>query len=246
MEKKMRRHGLKLGATIAAVATAFAMASATIAHADTFTIESLGQNLNAAPTGSAIFTFQSDTAGTAPTVENSTGAMGVTATFTGGNATVEDTSLANVYLAPQGDTASLASGGNNYLAVAYPNSAGTETIAFNKGFTEVGLYIGSIDTYNSITFLGTGGTIITGSQILAVTGGTSGDNANSDYVEFVDTTLGADITGVQFTTPEAAFEIDNLSVANGIPEPSTWTMILIGFGLVGLQLRRRRVVEINC
>jgi hypothetical protein len=48
------------------------------------------------------------------------------------------------------------------------------------------------------------------------------------------------------TTTQAAFEVDNLSVANGVPEPATWAMMLIGFGLVGLQLRRRTVKEVTC
>jgi hypothetical protein len=45
-----------------------------------------------------------------------------------------------------------------------------------------------------------------------------------------------DLTGVQFgraaTSPVAA-----------IPEPGTWAMLIAGFGLVGLALRRRREIE---
>jgi len=33
---------------------------------------------------------------------------------------------------------------------------------------------------------------------------------------------------------------------SAVPEPATWGMMLIGFGLVGLQLRRRTVKEVTC
>jgi hypothetical protein len=112
------------------------------------------------------------------------------------------------------------------------------------------MYIGSIDTWNTITFLGTSGTIatVTGTQLLDQFYGntsSSGTGGNSQYVEFTDVT-GQDITGITLTTTQAAFEVDNLSVANGVPEPATWAMMLIGFGLVGLQLRRRTVKEVTC
>lgn len=36
----------------------------------------------------------------------------------------------------------------------------------------------------------------------------------------------------------AAFLIDSIAVA--APEPATWLMMILGFGLVGSQLRRRK------
>jgi hypothetical protein len=40
--------------------------------------------------------------------------------------------------------------------------------------------------------------------------------------------------------------LDNVTLASGVPEPSTWAMMLIGFAGVGLQLRRRqRVISVT-
>jgi hypothetical protein len=36
------------------------------------------------------------------------------------------------------------------------------------------------------------------------------------------------------------FAIDNLSFASGVPEPSTWAMLFLGFGAIGLMMRRRQ------
>jgi hypothetical protein len=36
--------------------------------------------------------------------------------------------------------------------------------------------------------------------------------------------------------------IDNLTFRAGVPEPSTWAMMLLGFGAAGLAFRRRRVM----
>ena len=36
------------------------------------------------------------------------------------------------------------------------------------------------------------------------------------------------------------FAIDNLSFASAVPEPSTWAMLFLGFGAIGLMMRRRQ------
>jgi hypothetical protein len=254
-EFKMGRHSLKLGTMVAAAAL---LAVVSNAHADTITFTSLGQNLGAAPAGSSVFTF--DQAGqTAPTTngaavapEASVTVGSVTAAFTAVQGGVANGSVANTNSAPQTGASTFDT--TNYMTVAANSQAGgTETITFTSGgpFTNVGMYIGSIDTWNTITFLGAGNTTIatvTGTQLLdGLDGSTasSGQGSNSTYVEFTDVT-GKDITGIELSTTQAAFEVDNLSVANGVPEPATWAMMLIGFGLVGLQLRRRTVKEVTC
>jgi hypothetical protein len=50
-----------------------------------------------------------------------------------------------------------------------------------------------------------------------------------------------------FTTGNGTFDFTSVSnttfeAVSGVPEISTWAMMLIGFGLVGLQLRRRGTV----
>jgi hypothetical protein len=36
------------------------------------------------------------------------------------------------------------------------------------------------------------------------------------------------------------FALDNLSFASAVPEPSTWAMLFLGFGAIGLMMRRRQ------
>ena len=36
------------------------------------------------------------------------------------------------------------------------------------------------------------------------------------------------------------FALDNLSFASAVPEPSTWAMLFLGFGVIGLMMRRRQ------
>ncbi|AYJ88032.1 PEP-CTERM sorting domain-containing protein [Sphingomonas paeninsulae] len=49
---------------------------------------------------------------------------------------------------------------------------------------------------------------------------------------------GSAIVKAVFGSTQAAFEIDNLVTA--APEPATWGMMILGFGLAGAQLRSRR------
>jgi hypothetical protein len=254
-EYKMGRHTLKLGTMVAAAAL---LAVVSNAHADTITILGTGQSVGmTAPAGSSVFTFDQGgqtaptTNGAAVAPEASVTVGSVTAAFTAVQGGVANGSVANTNTAPQ--TGASTSDTTNYMTVAANSQAGgSETITFTSGgpFSNLGLYIGSIDTWNTITFLGTSGTIatVTGTQLLDQFYGntsSSGTGGNSQYVEFTDVT-GQDITGITLTTTQAAFEVDNLSVANGVPEPATWAMMLIGFGLVGLQLRRRTVKEVTC
>ncbi len=44
---------------------------------------------------------------------------------------------------------------------------------------------------------------------------------------------------------EGFFAIDNLTIGSGAPEPSTWAIMLTGFGSVGAMLRRRRQVALT-
>lgn len=47
-------------------------------------------------------------------------------------------------------------------------------------------------------------------------------------------------TSLRLTSSSNAFEIDNLAINSGVPEPATWAMMLVGFVGVGFGLRRQR------
>ena len=108
---------------------------------------------------------------------------------------------------------------------------------------------GSVDTFNSLTLNTMGGSYTyTGADIAALTGatgyGSATDPLQNPIVTFVLT--GADQIGVNFnmvSDPRNAFEIDDI-VVNGVPEPATWAMMLLGFGVVGVAVRRRRKVAL--
>ena len=130
--------------------------------------------------------------------------------------------------APFGDT-------TRFMYVLGGTSA-TLTTPLLKSFS---IYIGSVDSYNSITFKGANGyeETVSGSQLVAIANGNqSSDETNRRfYFDF-----GADrVNEVIFSSTSNSFEFDNIA-AGAVPEPATWAMLLVGFGFIGASLRRRQ------
>lgn len=101
------------------------------------------------------------------------------------------------------------------------------------------MYIGSVDTYNSITFKGLNGyeQTVSGADLVAHANGdqSSGGTNRRFYFDF-----GNDrVTEVTFSSGANSFEFDNIA-AGAVPEPATWAMLIVGFGFVGASLRRRQ------
>jgi PEP-CTERM motif len=137
-----------------------------------------------------------------------------------------------LYATPYGDA-------TNYLAVL---GGGSEQIAFSALKSSFGLYWGSVDTYNSLTFYNGNVPVatISGANVdppLEANGGQT-DYASNGYVL---------ISGLpQFDRVVAAsssnsFEFDNVVAggASAVPEPSTWAMLLLGFAGLGYAGFRR-------
>jgi hypothetical protein len=119
---------------------------------------------------------------------------------------------------------------------------GAFTVNLAPGVTVFSFVFGTLDSYNSLQLFFSDGTnqIRTGQQII---GGpapapgavfTSGETGRVTY----DTNGVNTITSAVFTSSIDAFEIDSLAAA--VPEPATWGMMILGFGLIGGQLRSRR------
>ena len=118
------------------------------------------------------------------------------------------------------------------------------TLTFANAVSAVGAQF-QADFYGPFTaeLIGSNGAVL-GS--FALGGNSSGSNDNSAvFVGLMSTQ--ADIKQVQFHLTSASsspndFAIGTVSFATGgaVPEPATWALMLGGFGLAGVALRRRR------
>lgn len=126
-----------------------------------------------------------------------------------------------------------------YLAV---NQGGTATLTSTGiGYDSVSFFIGSIDSFNTVQVLST-----TGALIASYAGGafTANPNGNQELattnrrITITREATDALIGGVRFLSDGNALEVDNVVFA--VPEPSTWALMLLGFGMVGTAVRYRR------
>jgi hypothetical protein len=104
-----------------------------------------------------------------------------------------------------------------------------------------GFYWGSIDPSNDIKFYNSTGLIAdingTNAQLLASlqNSGNQFDFLANRYVQFTD--AGGTFDRVVITSGQNSFEFTNV---NGVPEPATWAMMILGFFGVGFMAYRRK------
>jgi hypothetical protein len=157
------------------------------------------------------------------------------ATFTG-TGTIRNGSLSGQWAAPLGDA-------TNYLAI---QSGQTVTISFATNQQAFGFFLGSADAFNTFNFFaganGTGALLgtFTGAQLLMPGNGDQTTQATNNEVDF----SGVFRSVVLASVGQNALELDNVTsspaLENGVPEPSTWAMMLLGFIGVGFVSYRRR------
>jgi hypothetical protein len=116
-----------------------------------------------------------------------------------------------------------------------------------KPSESISVYIGSLDSYNTIVFFD-GATQVasyTGTQLTSLT--TAVDNqaqvgqANSSLSNGrFYFTFSSPVTSIEFVSSSNSFEIAQVAdIATGVPEPSSWAMMLIGFAGLGFAGYRR-------
>jgi hypothetical protein len=205
---------MKVFGKTAAIA-ALAVTSVATANAGFVTTFTDGQTTTVA--GATVYTFDS---GTMPT--NYTGAGSVVNYSVGGGTA-----------APAGDS-------SYYYTVAYPQQVGVGSFHADAGqsYNYFGLYWGSIDAYNLLSFYSNGSWIgsINGSQVIQV-GTTLGDQMSAGSNRYVNFLFDTTFDRVDFYTSNFAFETDNHAFAT-VPEPAT--LGLFGLGLLGAGFVRRR------
>jgi len=100
------------------------------------------------------------------------------------------------------------------------------------------VYMGSPDAYNSIRFNFSDNTseLLNGTQLAGgAFGGNQSVGRRMTYT-FGDKT----VTSVVFASAQNSFEFDNIATISAVPEPATWAMMIMGFGLAGSAVRNSR------
>ncbi len=158
-----------------------------------------------------------------------------------GSYTIDANNVSGQRAQPAGNTSA-------YFGVPGTNAGGdnatidfTGYLASHAAFSTLSFYWGSIDSYNTLELIGsglTGQTVFAGGDIYNPANGDQSAAATNRRVNF---TFGAGetLTGLKLTSTGRAFEIDNIAVGGAVPEPATWAMMVLGFGLVGASVRRR-------
>ncbi len=127
---------------------------------------------------------------------------------------------------------------DNFLSILN----GSYEISFAGGKRAITFLIGGLDAYNTVVlnFVGGGPSqTLNGRQIIGLSNVGAPDNSGeSGLVRYDFAPSGPALSSIVFSSSQAAFEIDDIAAA--VPEPSTWLMMILGFGLVGGALRRRR------
>lgn len=226
---------------------ALATGLACAAPAQAATLTALGAGVLTTNLGGGLVDFE--TPASVTTAGNTAPPQG---TFTVGGATFSGDGILmtgttpGLYATPYHDT-------TQYLTVK-PNGP-SETVTFGGPFQALGLYWGSMDTYNSIEFYSGGSLVdtVTGSQAATATAnvaavGNQTDDLNNRYI-IISGILGGTFDKIVLLSTQNSFELDNLSWGptnahiDITPLPGALPMFAAGMAGFGFFLRRKRAAK---
>jgi hypothetical protein len=111
--------------------------------------------------------------------------------------------------------------------------------------SSISFYIGSLDSYNWITFTEQGGAteVFNGTDLAAaVSAAANGNQQSSNTNGRYTFDFSTPITNVSLYSGGNSFEIADIG-AGAVPEPATWATMLLGFGAMGVAMRWNRRVR---
>ncbi len=137
--------------------------------------------------------------------------------------------------------------GNNdtkfYSVGPSTSSPGTIDLSSFSTLSKIRFLWGSTDTYNVLQLLDRGGNVLdqwTGADVASPAAGNQQDGLNNRVATIsLDAAERTNIGGLRLLSGQNAFEIDNISF-NGVPEPATWALMILGVGAIGGMMRRRQ------
>ena len=168
-------------------------------------------------------------------------AAGVTNVTSGAVVTAAG-SIGGVRAAPAGTP-----NGNVYQSIGTGGSSlfDFSQLSGGRGLTSASFYWGSVDAYNFVDVLDAAGSVVrtvSGTDLPQFNGDQTAAITNRRvYFNFAPQD---GVTALRLRSTGMAFEFDNIA-AGAVPEPVTWAMFTIGFGLVGAAMRRPRRTEVS-
>ena len=176
-------------------------------------------------------------------------AVGVT-NATAGNVITAAGSIGSVRAAPAGTP-----DGNVYQSIGTGGSSIFDFSQFTNGLglATASFYWGSVDSYNFVDALNAAGNVVyslSGTDLPQFNGDQTAATTNRRV--FFNFAPDDAVMALRLRSTGVAFEFDNIAaranlpsdgIPGAVPEPATWAMLIIGFGMVGAVMRRPRLIN---